>query len=238
MLKNRRAALVAVPAVVAAMALSACQEEAPSVGAPSAPSQSTQAQSSSAAASTSEAAPSTSSESSSSSSESSSSSSSSSGSASGKECRNNIGSDFERRDVEAKPLNTVQTGSSRYGSGKIEIKVGAPEINSTDGDSYFPGDGMETVIYQVTVKASGTSYVHSELQYGLTDENDEPCKKDIGNTIIPESQTFQVDTLRDGDTVTKKVAFAVPAGADLSKYSFLFASDYSSGDAELAWKGK
>ena len=43
---------------------------------------------------------------------------------------------------------------------------------------------------------------------------------------------------RLSELLGKKVAFAVPAGADLKDYSLVFSSDYSSGKAELAWKGK
>ncbi|BDZ57569.1 hypothetical protein [Barrientosiimonas endolithica] len=53
-----------------------------------------------------------------------------------------------------------------------------------------------------------------------------------------EGEQFEVETVQEGSSLTKKIAFAVPIGADLSKYSVVFADDYNSGDAELAWTAK
>lgn len=243
--KNRRLGLVVAPALLSAMVLSGCQDEAPTASAPSAPAQSTQTQEqgsssqSQSSPSTTESSSSSTSESSSPTTESSSSSSSSSSDSSGSsgKCKNTSSFAFERGDVQPKPLNTEQ--EFKTSAGAVKISFGQPTVNSSGGDSYFPGDGMETVIYPVTMKASGSYWIAARLKFGLADESGETCKSDTLGAVLPRGEAVEVKSMRGGDTYSAKIAFAVPAGADLSKYSVLFAEEYSSGeDADLAWNGK
>ncbi|CAG7572751.1 hypothetical protein FB554_0892 [Barrientosiimonas humi] len=245
-MKNRRASLLVVPAVLAAMTLSACQDEAPTAAPPTPASQppsptqtqqpqqpapSTQAPAP--APSTSEApapAPTTQTPSSSA-------APAPSGSGAGGQCESSSLFPIKRGSVQPKPLNTPQTGTS-LSDRTAEIRIGNPEIDTSGGDSYFPGDGMQTVIYPVTMKITNGSFIVARLAYGLVDDQDNPCQPDTLGGVLPKGEQFEVETVQEGSSLTKKIAFAVPIGADLSKYSVVFADDYNSGDAELAWTAK
>lgn len=238
--KNRRLGLVVAPALLSAMVLTGCQDEAPTASAPSAPSQSTQSQEqggdatqSQSSSSPDASSSSSTTESSSSTTESSSSSSDSSGGAG--QCDNSSTFKINRGSAEAKPLDTEQEAKGNGGS--VKIKFGQPTVNTSGGNSYFPGSGMQTVIYPVTMKASGSYWIAARLKFGLNDASGTSCKSDTLGAVLPTGESVEVKSLREGDTYSGKLAFAVPSGADLSKYTLVFKEDYP-GDADIAWLAK
>ncbi|BDZ57573.1 hypothetical protein [Barrientosiimonas endolithica] len=239
---TRRAGLAVVPAVLAAMTLSACQDEAPTAAPPTAASQPPSPSQTQEPAPTSQApapAPSTTEQPAPAptSAPASSAAPAPSGSGSGGAVCEDSGSyTIDRGSVGAKPLNTVQKGKGVGGT--IDISFGPPTLDTSSGNSFFPGEGKQTVIYPVTLKLSdGDFFTASYLKFGLTDQSGNPCKADVLNAVISGSDKLDVESLSPGDTLTKKLAFAVPVGADLSKYSLVF-NDDSNGDAELAWTAK
>ncbi|WP_289232580.1 hypothetical protein [Barrientosiimonas endolithica] len=136
----------------------------------------------------------------------------------------------------AKPLNTVQKGKGSGGT--ADISFGAPTVDTSSGDSFFPGEGMQTVIYPVTIKLTeGDYWTTTYLKFGLNDEAGTSCKADVLSAVLSGSDKLDVQSLNSGDTVTKKLAFAVPVGADLSKYTVVYKENYP-GDADLAWTAK
>ncbi|WP_245553627.1 hypothetical protein [Demetria terragena] len=137
-----------------------------------------------------------------------------------------------------KPLSEPQTIKKEQGEGEAQVSFGKPTVDTSGGTSFFPGDGFQVAIYPVTVKAVTGSYVISELHFGLTDPSDRPCKRDVGNAVVPSSDEIPVEILKQGDAISGKVGFAIPAGADLSKYSLVYSQNYSEGKAELAWRAK
>ncbi|YAL84351.1 hypothetical protein ACMYYO_05970 [Dermacoccaceae bacterium W4C1] len=248
MKRNRRASVLAVPAVAAALVLSACQEAAPDVAAPSVPGQSSGVtptqQSGDPAEQTTESQPSQTQESQPTQTQESQSSESSSSSTepdtsvpSGTECRNPSSFALTRGTVEAKPLNEKQTGSGRTAGNDVEITFGTPTLDTSSGSSSFPGDGMQTVIYPITMKATGSYWIASYLKFGLVDAKGNGCRADVLNAVISGSDKVSVKSLREGDTFTGKLAYAIPAGADLNDYTLVYKEDYP-GAADLAWKAK
>ena len=245
---TRRTRLAVVPAVFAALALSACQDEAPSAAPPTPASPTagatqdggdapaTEDGGDAPAATQSQAAPT---EEPSQAPETSDSGGDDSGSSASGGCENTSSFAFNKGSAEAKPQDEVQTATYKSSGGQAKISFGKPKMDTSGGDSYFPGDGKQTVIYPVTIEMTGGSYfIATRLAFGLVDGQDKSCKSDVLNAVIPESDEVPVESMKPGDKLSKKLAFAVPAGADLKDYSLLFASDYSSGSAELAWKGK
>lgn len=232
---NKRMRLAVIPAVFAALALAGCQDEAPTTVAPtaaqqtSAPSAAPTAEAPTAAPtteaapapSTAEAAPAP--------------SSSAPAPANGVECD----STGENRpgDSAPKPLGSKQTASvTKYGeTTDLAVTVGKPTKDTSSSDSFFPGEGMEVVIYPTTIQLMKGSYaVVSYMNVSLIDPNENPCKPDVLNKIVPESKSIDVTTLKGTDSVSGQLAFAVPVGADLTKYKVIFASK-NGGKAELAW---
>ncbi|BDZ57572.1 hypothetical protein [Barrientosiimonas endolithica] len=234
--KSRRASFLVAPAVLAAMTLSACQDEAPTAAPPTAASQPPSPSQTQGPAPTSQApapAPSSQAPAPAPSSTAAPAPAPSSGGAG--QCDSSSSYTLERGSVQPKPVGTAQRAKTDKG-GEVEVTIGKPTVDSSSGDSYFPGDGMQTVIYPVTVKAVSDSYVSTPLSIGLVDSSDEPCSADFG-IVVPRGQRLPIEILQQGDTASGKAAFAVPAGADLSKIYVLFADDYSGGDAQLAWNG-
>lgn len=235
-MKNRRASLVLVPAVLAAMTLSACQDEAPTAAPPTAasqpPSPSQQPQQ---PAPTSQApAPAPSSQAPAPAPSSSAAPAPSSGGAG--QCEESSSYTLERGSVQPKPVGTAQRITTDNGS-EVEVTVGKPTIDTSSGDTFFPGDGMQAVIYPITVKLiSGSFYVTTYLAFGVADAADNACARDYG-TVVKRSERMPVETLRAGDVKSAKAAYAVPAGTDMSKIYVLFADNYDAGKAELAWNG-
>lgn len=246
--KPRRAGLAVVPAVLAAMTLSACQDAAPTAAPPTAASQppspsqtqqpapstteppapapSTTEQPAPAPSTTEPPAPAPTSAPS---------SSAAPGSGSGGQCNDTGVYRIKRGSVAAKPLATTQP--VKDSGGAADIAFGQPTIDTSSGDSFFPGEGMQTVIYPVTIKVTEGSYVSSRLKFGLTDPAGKPCTQDVMNAVVSEGDQLDIDLLQSGETVTKKLVWAVPAGADLSKYALVYKEDYP-GDADLAWTAK
>lgn len=239
----RSTRMAVVPAVFAALALSACQDEAPSAAPPTPASPTAEAsqgddaqpeatqspeaptEESTQAPETSQAPPSD---------------DGGSGASSGGCDATSSTFSFTKGNLQPKAQTAPQTASYRSNDGKAEVSFGKPKVDTSGGDSYFPGPGKKVVIYPVTIEMkSGSYYITSRLQLGLVDENDQPCKQDSGSYVLDRSEVMPVESLKQpGDKISKKMAFAIPADADLSKYSLVYASDYSSGKAELAWKGK
>ena len=135
----------------------------------------------------------------------------------------------------AKPIATKQSYTDNGGS--VEMTVGRPTIDRTStGSSYYPGEGMVSAVFPVTIKDVSASYfITSSLKFTLVDAQQRPCKRDTLNYAVPDAQQLDVDSLHSGDSVSAKLVFAVPAGADLSSYQVLFTDNYP-GVADLAWK--
>lgn len=232
---TRSVRLAVVPALMAAFALSACQDAAPTAAPPSSPAataEATQAPSEESAEPSEESsAPETS--------ESSESTEAAPSANSGgeEECESKDMYRIEREDVQPADSGKPQSADSRYGDSQVEITPGKVTVDTSAGDDYFPGEGNQTIIIPVTMEAKGGSFVVSDLGFGVSDGADEACEAD-NSTVISRSEGIQVETLEEGDKVTGKLAFAVPTGADLSKYTLNYASDYSSGEADIAWKLK
>ncbi|KNX36863.1 DUF4352 domain-containing protein [Luteipulveratus halotolerans] len=135
----------------------------------------------------------------------------------------------------ATPIATKQTFTDNGGS--VEMTVGRPTIDRTStGSTYYPGEGMVSAVFPVTLKNTSASYfITSSLKFTLVDGQQRPCKRDTLNYAVPDSQQLDVDSLHAGDSVSAKLVFAVPQGADLSGYQVLFTDNYP-GVADLAWK--
>ncbi|WP_018156306.1 hypothetical protein [Demetria terragena] len=229
---------LAVPAVLAALALTACQDAAPTA-APPTPVSPTASQTADPTAEQSESSSSPSSEETPSESSSSSTSSTSEQENSGATCNGRGSFTLKKEGAEAKPQDAVQTVNYRSGDGQAEVSFGKPTIDTSGGDTFFPGEGMQTVIYPVTIKMTGgRSFISTRLSLGLVDAQDNPCDQDTLAAVVSRADQVPVEVMKPGDTMSKKIAFAIPAGAKLEDYSLLFASDYSSGKAEHAWKAK
>lgn len=232
---TRRLRYAALPAAFAMIALAGCQDEAPTAAAPSVAPTAAPTQAAPTSAPTAEDTP-TSEEPTSeepTTEASSSSSSEDSSDASGAVC-DETGSYVHIPGVAPKPIGTKQTYS---GDATLEVTAGKPTIDSTSTDSYFPGDGMVTISYPVTLKLTqGSYFVTSYLEFTLMDQSQNACNRDSSGTVVPKSKQLSVDSLHEGDTVSAQVVYAVPKGADYSKYQLLFGKD-SSGKADLAWNG-
>jgi hypothetical protein len=228
---SRSTRLAVVPAVFAALALSACQDEAPTAAPPSPASPTAQQTATSEPTGAAPAAPS-------SAAPSEPAASSSSAAPSGGGCQSTDMFKIKRGDASPKPRSTPQRVKKDYGDGEAEVTIGQPTIDTSAGTSFFPGDGQQVVIVPVSIKAVTGTYVISELHFGLTDPADEPCKRDVLNDVVPKDDEVPVETLKEGDTISGKIGFAVPAGADLSKYTVVYAEDYNSGKADIAWIAK
>lgn len=236
MISSRSARLAVVPAVFAALALSACQEDAPSAAPPTPASptaDASQGGGDAPEATQSQAAPT---EEPSQAPSAGAPGSSPTGGSGG--CESTDLFKITRGSVSPKARTEAQTVKKDYGDGTAEVTIGKPEVDTSGGDSYFPGPGKQVVVFPVTIKAVTGSYVISELHFGLTDPSDQPCKRDNLNAVVKDSDEIQSEILQKGDTKSGKVGFAVPAGADLSKYSVVYAEDYSGGQANIAWKAQ
>ncbi|WP_018156304.1 hypothetical protein [Demetria terragena] len=235
--RSRSTKALVVPALLATFALSACQDSAPTAAPPTSPTSSAAQTVDPDATSEATSAPA---ESPSEDSGSASPEESGSGEESGKACKNESTYRMEKEEVEAKPLNTTQRAKADIGRGEAEISFGEPTIDTAGGDNFFPGDGMQTVIYPVTLKmvASEGAFITTKLAFGMVDKSDEACQPDTLSKVMKPSDQLSVTTLKPGDSISKKVAFAVPAGAKLEDYALLFNDNYASGEAALAWKAK
>ncbi|AKU17236.1 hypothetical protein VV02_17550 [Luteipulveratus mongoliensis] len=133
----------------------------------------------------------------------------------------------------AKPIGSLQTFDK---SGTVEITVSKPTIDTKPTSStYYPGEGMVTAIFPVTMKPTSASYfITSPLKFTLVDDSKRPCKRDTLNYAVPEAQQIQVKSLRQGEALSTKLVFAVPKSADLTKYQVLFTENYP-GVANVAW---
>ena len=235
--KTRRASFLVAPAVLAAMTLSACQDEAPTAAPPTAASQPPSPSQTQEPAPTSQApapAPSSQAPAPAPSSTAAPAPAPSSGGAG--QCEESSSYTLERGSVQPKPVGTPQRVTTENGS-EVEVTVGKPTIDNSSGDTFFPGDGMQAVIYPITVKLiSGSFYVTTYLAFGVADASDNACARDYG-TVVKRSERMPVESLRTGDVKSAKAAYAVPAGTDMSKIYVLFADNYDAGKAELAWNG-
>lgn len=133
-----------------------------------------------------------------------------------------------------KPIAEAQTFQDSRAS--VTVTPIKPTIDSSGSDSFFPGAGKVTAVFPITVKASGGSFVVSSLQVSLIDGSQAACQRDTLGRVVPSGDQLPVKILADGDSISAKAAFAVPAGADLSKYQLLFSRD-SGTAANLAWNG-
>lgn len=140
-----------------------------------------------------------------------------------------------RGGVTPKERSKAQTVDRKIGDGSAEVRIGTPKVDTSGGDKYFPGSGMQTVVFPVTVAAKTGTYVLSEQNIGLTDKSDEPCQRDNLNKVVPKTDEIPVKTLQQGEKLSGKVGFAIPAGAKLEDYTVVYAEE-SSGKADIAWK--
>lgn len=240
---SRSTRLAVVPAVLAALTLSACQEEAPTAAPPTPASPSagatqggdggdapgaTQTQPPTAEPTQAPPSPETSGDN----------GGGASGSSAGGACQSTDLFKIKRGSVTPKARTEAQTVKKDYGDGTAEVTVGTPEVDTSGGDTFFPGAGMQTVVFPLTITAKTGSYVVSELHFGLTDKSDQPCKRDVLNRVVPNADEIPVKTLQEGEKLSGKIGFAVPAGAKLEDYTVVYAEDYSGGQADVAWKVK
>ncbi|MDE9366132.1 hypothetical protein PZ938_10995 [Luteipulveratus sp. YIM 133132] len=234
MIATRRLRLAVIPAAFAALALAGCQDEAPTAAPPAAPTSQAPAATSSAPAPT--AAPSTESPTSEAPAPAPSASTSASSAAGGVVCDSDSGDAILRAGMQGKPLGKqTVTGLGYSKDTSIDVTVGKPTIDSTSTDDYFPGDGMVTAQFPVTVELKAGSYfVTAPGQFGLVDGNDNICDRDISGTVVPRSKQIPIESLKSGDKFSGTIAFAVPAGADLKGYYVVF-NDNNGGKAQATW---
>lgn len=241
---TRRLRYAAVPAAFAMIALAGCQDEAPTTSAPtaaptaaassqapwpaptgeapSAPASSAPASSAAPAApSTSAAAPANPSD------------------YKGPKCDSTSGSSQFLAGLATKPVGTAQT-ADKLGYSKntsVEVTLGKPKVDSTSKTSFFPGDGMVAISYPVTIKLKlGSYYISSRSNFAMSDPGDNPCEADILGEVVPKSKQVQIESLKPGDSTSGTLTFAVPKGADYTKFHVMF-NENGGGKAQLAWDG-
>ncbi|MBC9957248.1 hypothetical protein [Yimella sp. cx-51] len=235
----RHRTLAVALAAATTLGLTACQDSAPTVAAPSSTSTSSSPSSSSSETSTTQS--STTESSTSSESSTTSETSSSSGSEQPGQCYDSVSLYWSKKGsgTQVKPAGSAVTTDARSGA-KLEITPSKGQVK--DGGSSYPyEDGKQALLFDIKFKLTDTSgyAVLSYLQWSLSDDKGNNCRRDSGGSSPVIDKQISVVSLNEQKTEFQgQVAFVVPKGKDYSKYTLLFSYDTEDGnEAKVGWAG-